>query len=95
MPAAPVLNDRATRAADWIRSNRWSSGIELLEARLETSAYTRHRHDTYAIGLTVEGVQAFDYAVQPAGACPGRCWCCTPTNRTTATPTRTQRCAIK
>src|SRR5215212_6204533 len=36
-------------------------GVELFSARLQRLAYRRHRHDTYAISLTEEGVQAFTY----------------------------------
>ena len=35
--------------------------MELLQAWFEGQAFSRHRHDTYAIGLTEAGVQAFDY----------------------------------
>jgi AraC-like DNA-binding protein len=58
--------------ADWLRTNRWGAGIELLDARLETSAYSRHRHDTYGIGLTIEGVQAFDYRGATHRSLPGQ-----------------------
>src|SRR5262245_12058976 len=36
-------------------------GIELLRAWFGGRAYARHRHDTYAIGVTEAGVQEFDY----------------------------------
>ena len=58
--------------ADWLRTSRWSAGVELLDARLETSAYSRHRHDTYGIGLTMEGVQAFDYRGETHRSLPGQ-----------------------
>jgi AraC-like DNA-binding protein len=34
-------------------------GLERIEARFFGAAYARHRHDTYAIGLTLSGVQRF------------------------------------
>jgi AraC-like DNA-binding protein len=34
-------------------------GIELLEAEFEQHVYDRHTHDTYAIGVTLRGVQRF------------------------------------
>ena len=37
-------------------------GVELLEAQFERHVYERHMHDTYAIGVTLRGVQRF--------------WCC-------------------
>jgi hypothetical protein len=36
-------------------------GVELLRAWFAGVAYAKHRHDTYAIGLTDCGVQMFDY----------------------------------
>ena len=36
-------------------------GVELLQAWFNGRAYARHRHDTYAICVTLGGVQQFDY----------------------------------
>lgn len=36
-------------------------GIERMEAFFQGYAYDPHRHDTYAFGLTLSGVQSFDY----------------------------------
>lgn len=47
--------------SDWFRSHTPVAGVERLEARFSGFAYGRHRHDTYAIGVTVTGAQAFDY----------------------------------
>jgi AraC-like DNA-binding protein len=47
--------------ADWLRSTDPENGVELLEAWFQGPAYRKHRHDTYAICLTISGVQAFDY----------------------------------
>jgi len=38
-----------------------AGGVERIEARFFGDAYARHRHDTYAIGLTLAGVQRFWY----------------------------------
>lgn len=54
-----VAAQRPTR--DWFRNYASAPGIELFEAWFEGHAYDKHRHDTYAIGLTDLGVQAFDY----------------------------------
>jgi AraC-like DNA-binding protein len=51
----------ADRADVSIRIGRGSQGIERLEARLSGQAYAPHRHDTYAIGITLAGVQTFHY----------------------------------
>jgi AraC-like DNA-binding protein len=44
-----------------MRQTEVVGGVELFAARLRRLAYRRHRHDTYAIGLTELGVQAFTY----------------------------------
>jgi AraC-like DNA-binding protein len=36
-------------------------GAHRLEASFAGHAYDAHRHDTYAIGYTIDGVQSFDY----------------------------------
>jgi hypothetical protein len=36
-------------------------GLERLKARFHGHAYDSHRHETYAIGVTESGVQAFHY----------------------------------
>jgi AraC-like DNA-binding protein len=36
-------------------------GVELLRAWFAGRAFAKHRHDTYAIGVTESGVQTFDY----------------------------------
>ncbi len=36
-------------------------GIERIEAAFAGHAFDRHRHDTYALGLTLSGVQSFHY----------------------------------
>ncbi|WP_201026377.1 AraC family transcriptional regulator [Paramesorhizobium deserti] len=46
---------------DWIRLAPPEEGLERLEAFFEGHAYDPHRHDTYAIGYTLSGVQSFDY----------------------------------
>jgi AraC-like DNA-binding protein len=48
-------------SSDWIRQTDPVDGVEYLEAWFRGAAYHKHRHDTYAIGLTERGVQAFAY----------------------------------
>ncbi|MEB2844027.1 AraC family transcriptional regulator [Endobacterium cereale] len=38
-----------------------SRGIERIEARFHGNGFSPHRHDTYALGLTLHGVQTFRY----------------------------------
>lgn len=37
------------------------AGMERIEARFHGNAFDPHRHDTYAIGVTLHGVQTFHY----------------------------------
>jgi len=46
---------------DWIRAAAPSPGLERIEAHFSGHGFDPHRHDTYAIGFTLEGVQAFRY----------------------------------
>src|SRR5438093_1351122 len=46
---------------DWITTAPPQSGVERLEAFFAGHGYDPHRHDTYAIGLTLHGVQSFGY----------------------------------
>ncbi len=57
---------------DWFRAVASAPGIELFEAWFEGHAYDKHRHDTYAIGLTDLGVQAFDYRGEARASTAGK-----------------------
>ena len=46
---------------DWIRIAPPSPGLERIEAQFSGHGFDPHRHDTYAIGFTLRGVQAFRY----------------------------------
>lgn len=46
---------------DWVRHAAPGPGIERIEAFFRADAYAMHRHDTYAIGRTMTGVQSFHY----------------------------------
>ncbi len=45
--------------------------LDRVEACFAGAAYTPHRHDTYAIGLTLAGVQQFDYRGATRNSLPG------------------------
>jgi len=47
-------------------------GLELFRARLRGRPFSRHRHDVYAIGVTEEGIQAFDYRGTVERSLPGQ-----------------------
>lgn len=48
-----------------------SEGIERIEARFHGNAYAPHRHDTYALGVTLAGVQTFSYRRTSHFSMPG------------------------
>jgi AraC-like DNA-binding protein len=59
-------------AADWVTSTEPVDGVALLRAWFAGEAYAKHRHDTYAIGLTDCGVQVFDYRGSVQVSTPGQ-----------------------
>ncbi len=46
-------------------------GVERIEARFQGDAYAPHRHDTYALGVTLHGVQTFRYRDERWFSLPG------------------------
>ena len=48
-------------AGDWIVRAPRSERMERIEAFFSGHGYEPHRHDTYAIGRTLAGVQSFHY----------------------------------
>jgi AraC-like DNA-binding protein len=53
-------------------TSRPGEGVELLRAWFGGHAFARHRHDTYAIGVTEAGVQTFDYRGRVERSTPGQ-----------------------
>jgi AraC-like DNA-binding protein len=67
-----VDSDRLERSCtNSIRFGSSAPGIERAEVRLTTCAFEPHRHDTYAIGITLSGVQTFRYRGLRRIALPG------------------------
>lgn len=58
-------------ADDWIGHAPASPGIERIEAFFAGHAYDPHRHDTYALGYTISGVQSFTYRGAQADSLAG------------------------
>jgi len=58
--------------ADWIVRAPPTGGIERIEAFFQHAAYDLHRHDTYAIGRTLAGVQSFHYRRSMRSMCARR-----------------------
>jgi len=57
---------------EWVDSTVPADGVELFRARLRGRPFSRHRHDVYAIGVTEEGVQAFEYRGTVERSLPGQ-----------------------
>jgi|SRR5690242_12761140 AraC-like DNA-binding protein len=60
------------KVGGWIASDGPVDGVERFRAWFVGEAYHKHRHDTYAIGLTDRGIQAFDYRGAERVATPGQ-----------------------
>jgi AraC-like DNA-binding protein len=58
--------------AGWIACTRPVGGVELFSAWFAGEAYQKHRHDTYAVGVTDSGVQVFDYRGSTHASTPGQ-----------------------
>ena len=63
--------EHSCEVADRILPAQDLPGLERIEARFHGNAFTPHRHDTYAIGLTLEGVQSFAYRGARRFSLPG------------------------
>ncbi|HEY5987500.1 MAG TPA: AraC family transcriptional regulator [Streptosporangiaceae bacterium] len=55
-----------------LRFGSGGPGLERAEVRLSQWAYQPHQHDTYGIGITVSGVQAFRYRGERHLCLPGQ-----------------------
>src|SRR5215472_18776213 len=55
-----------------VRFGAGCPGLERAEVALSRWAYQPHQHDTYAIGITASGVQAFGYRGQRHLCLPGQ-----------------------
>lgn len=60
----------AAAATNWVL--RAPGGVDRIEACFTGVAYAPHRHDTYAIGVTLGGVQSFDYRGEARHSLPGQ-----------------------
>lgn len=58
---------------DFIQIDQNPAGAQRLHARFMGHAYDLHRHETYAVGLTLSGVQAFDYRGEARASVAGDC----------------------
>ena len=60
-PRARLERSCGPGAGDWVRTAEPQDGVSRLEAFFAGHGYDPHRHDTYAIGSTLHGVQSFGY----------------------------------
>jgi AraC-like DNA-binding protein len=57
---------------DWFHVVQSQDGFLRVEADLKDFSYAPHRHDTYAIGITLAGVQSFNYRRARRDCLPGQ-----------------------
>lgn len=60
------------RGRDGIHAAPAEAGIERIEAQFKGNGFSPHRHDTYAIGLTMAGIQTFQYRGERRASQPGQ-----------------------
>jgi AraC-like DNA-binding protein len=53
--------ERSCGGPNWVRGGASRPGFERAEANFSTMRFAPHRHDAYAIGVTLRGVQSFGY----------------------------------
>ena len=70
--AAPRLERSCGVPAGWIRTAPSCAGLERVEAFFAGHGFDPHRHDTYAIGFTIQGVQSFRYRGAARMSVPGQ-----------------------
>ncbi|MFL9922721.1 AraC family transcriptional regulator [Herbaspirillum lusitanum] len=63
--------ERNAAAGDWISRSPQQGSVERIEAFFHGHGYAPHRHDTYAIGRTLAGVQSFSYRRNVRHSLPG------------------------
>lgn len=61
----------SNKFSDWIHRAPHASKVERIEAFIAGHGYDLHRHDTYAIGSTLSGVQSFQYRGEKRHSLPG------------------------
>jgi AraC-like DNA-binding protein len=64
--------ERSCTPAGWIRTAPSCAGLQRVEAFFAGHGFEPHRHDTYAIGSTLHGVQSFRYRGAARTSVPGQ-----------------------
>jgi AraC-like DNA-binding protein len=72
-PAFPTGLERScTGQVDVLRFGRETAGLQRAEVQLRDTAFARHRHGEYALGITTGGVQTFRYRGARQVCLPGQ-----------------------
>ncbi len=66
---------------DWMHTIPEQRGLERVEASFRRGGFAPHRHDRYAIGITLQGVQAFSYRGTATVSLPGQVFVLHPDER--------------
>lgn len=66
------LEQSSTGPVDVLRYDRATAGLQRAEVQLRNTAFTRHRHAEYALGITTGGVQTFGYRGARRVCLPGQ-----------------------
>jgi AraC-like DNA-binding protein len=69
---SPRLERSCGRPAGWIRTAPSCAGLQRVEAFFAGHGFDPHRHDTYAMGFTIHGVQSFRYRGAARTSVPGQ-----------------------
>ena len=64
--------ERSCASAGWIRTAPSCAGLQRVEAFFAGVGFDPHRHDTYALGFTMHGVQSFRYRGAARTSVPGQ-----------------------
>ncbi|MBY6207820.1 MULTISPECIES: AraC family transcriptional regulator [Halomonas] len=59
------------RTKDWTKVSKPTAKIERMEAFFSSHGFTPHRHDTYALGVTLSGIHRFSYCKSMRYSMPG------------------------
>jgi AraC-like DNA-binding protein len=70
MQASPV---HAQASPAYLRVGEGNDGLERIEAYFPSHGFSPHRHDTYAIGITLSGAQSFAYRGAQRHCQAGQC----------------------
>jgi AraC-like DNA-binding protein len=72
-PACPTGLERSrTGLPELLRLDRETAGLQRAEVQLRDTAFARHRHAEYALGITTGGVQTFRYRGARQVCLPGQ-----------------------